>query len=517
MSAVSFGRLVEEWKGTAKKDRHSFYRDNILPHVTARLGNDIQDRMRTGGIAKYDTLVMIVSHNLHPLLLAAKSFCTGSIVLFHTPDKDNLIEKNRDVLGALAGNVQYELIDATDHRKNEEIMKKKLRALTAEGKVLCDITGGKKMLSTLMVLCVRESGADVSCIDAERFEFGVPFPGEEIVYVKWNRVSEPRDILRISCEGGDTTQMSFDVHTLHESFNAAKHNMKRERTDSFREIIKSKYAEMNLAIQHRGTRVKEELDGLASHISSLLPDEVAQYLKKNSGKELSLLLDEGSAGIPWEICLNRKYGIPLPVFRRPHRDREYMRDDTDGGMEVLFIAGPDPEHEIPDYEKLIEELKTKLIRNIVIDCKNVSMKEELFRLLSDIQCKILIYFGHAVFDSEPEKTGWRMSDGIFTGDDFCALRGNNPEMIISNACQSARSVPFEKNSFAYSVLQYCDSYIGTNWLLEAERSGFFLESMVKGMIEKSLDPWTAYRATFSELEKTFGKDDILLYNYLFYG
>ena len=516
MGAVSFDRLVQEWRGKAKKDRYCFYSDNILPHVAARLREDIQNRMRTGDVAKYDTLVMIVSHNLHPLLLAAKSFCTGSIVLFHTSDKDNLIEKNKYVFEDLDGNVERVRIDATDHRKNEEIIKNKLKSLTDEGKVLCDITGGKKMLSTLMVLCARETGADVSCIDAERFEFGVPFPGEEIVYVKWNKVSEPRDILRISCESGNTTQMSFDVHTLHESFNAAKHNMKRERTDSFREIIKSKYADMNRAIQYGGTRVKEELDGLASHISSLLPEEVAQYLKKNSGKELSLLLDEETAGIPWEICLHRKYGISLPVFRRPHRDREYERDDTDGGMGVLFIAGPDPEHEIPDYERLIEELKMRLIHNNG-DCKNVSRKEELYQLLSNVQCKILIYFGHAVFDSDPEKTGWQMSDGIFTGGDFSALRGNNPEMIISNACQSARSVPFEKNSFAYAVLKYCNSYIGTNWLLEAERSGFFLERMVSGMLKKSFDPWTAYRATFSELEKKFGDDDILLYNYLFYG
>ena len=67
--------------------------------------------------------------------------------------------------------------------------------------------------------------------------------------------------------------------------------------------------------------------------------------------------------------------------------------------------------------------------------------------------RVILYFGHADFDDSIEKTGWVCNDGsIFDISALDVFYDNAPELIIANACQSARAVPFRKNSFAYGAL-----------------------------------------------------------------
>ncbi|HPX92273.1 MAG TPA: hypothetical protein PKZ93_12285, partial [Spirochaetota bacterium] len=59
-------------------------------------------------------------------------------------------------------------------------------------------------------------------------------------------------------------------------------------------------------------------------------------------------------------------------------------------------------------------------------------------------------------------------------------------------------------------------YIGTHFLLEFNRSMTFLESFYK-YISLRRSYHDAYVMAIEELKRIYGKDDISLYNYIYYG
>ena len=133
--------------------------------------------------------------------------------------------------------------------------------------------------------------------------------------------------------------------------------------------------------------------------------------------------------------------------------------------------------------------------------------------------RVIAYIGHAQFDGTSAGSGWVCRDGsVFGVEALSVLTQHPPEIIISSACESARGTLFSRCSFAYAALRAgCRTYIGTNWLLEVERSTTFLSEMMKGMIETGLSTEESYRAALRSLTKKFGNNDVSLYNYIYYG
>ncbi|HGJ65151.1 TPA: CHAT domain-containing protein, partial [bacterium] len=132
--------------------------------------------------------------------------------------------------------------------------------------------------------------------------------------------------------------------------------------------------------------------------------------------------------------------------------------------------------------------------------------------------EIIIYYGHAVFGSDHSTTGLLCKDNSIFSIEDCEVFESAPcKCMIVNACQSARGNIFEKNSFAYAALKAgVDTYIGTHFFLESQRSKLFVQTFLESIIHgKSF--FEAFNDSYNTLKQKFGPYDVSTYNYVYYG
>jgi len=424
-------------------------------------------------------------------------------------------------------------LDRTGHNDNLSIMKEVMGRYHRDASpLLCDITGGKKIMSTQLGIIAHGMGVDLGYIDSRAgyMGSGVPEPGKEVLFIQKpdELVTEieatPVNKLRIGYHRQEG-RISYELDLHNDSRRLGEISLNRQE----RENLSRRLDQLNLQINATLERDGEEFTGIFERVSNLvctmlLTRELDLRLERGDIGNLNLVMDEELTPFPWEAVLSDRYGLPLPMARIPQKDMDFADDCTPGDdthERVLLVSGSG--EGIEGFNGHVNTLKAGLVptggRHHFTSLTAESSHQLKFFLGESRKFSTIIYYGHASYGDSPESTGWICGDGsIFSVEDCSIFYNRPPRMVISNACQSARGELFSRNSFAYALLKAgTQTYIGTNWLLEFQRSSVFMKRFLDDLVGKKKTPFQAFTSAHRALAKKFGEDDISLYNYVYYG
>ncbi len=536
-SFEAIGRgLYNRWQREKDKDkRFALYHEEILPRVVSMLREQVTARQNEGKLDRYGSAVIILGHDANPALLMILALRPETVTILHTPDKEKLISKRLTPFlkkDYSREEIEFVQLDNMGHEDNLRVIRNTVREKKKKhGRVVCDITGGKKIMSVQLGIMANLIKADIAYIDAARYVEGssIPYPGDEVLFVQRSGHEElteiqavPYDRLKIGYIDGDPRQVTFDLFFKRESFSFKQRLDSEHERKELADRLNEKCASINARIAACPDSTGRDFEGLANIIRGILfPLKLTKQLDDLRGKDLRLIMDEEVAPIPWELTLSMNFGVRMPIIRMPNKDEEFVSDFSRKGINregILLIRGSG--EGIPGFDESFNEILVSFSGQPSINSIKAESRAELKIKLAEIPgYRAIIYFGHARYDATGPDSGWVCCDGsVFGTDAIDVLDDKPPEIIISSACESARGSLFHKNSFAYAALRAgCDTYIGTNWLLEAGRSRTFLLEMITGMLEKGLSAEESYRAALKALEKEYGPGDVSLYNYVYYG
>lgn len=520
--------LVRRLKAAKSKERFRLYFDEIRPRITRVLREQLEEKVRSGLIPRYARLALTLGHNAIPSLIVANALAPEEIVLFHPPRHGKLLRET--VLPSLDGSIPRDGIRAielysADHDANYAVIRETLAATPRDGYTLCDITGGKKILSVQLGLIARELGLDLCYIDSESYIAGSDFPepGSESIYIHSPDREGPTSIrmeavprLAVSLAPGAVV-FNFDQHGTPYTFTLK--GLSDSVVGTVRAEIEALYERINANVL-RGDDSKRELDDLANLVRSMLMPPGLDERIREAREGLRLHLDTELAGIPWEVAFNRLYGTPLPVARMFNRTIDYRRlgPNPPGKEGALVIRGSG--EGIPHFDEIAAWLGSHAAR-FALKTRSVRAESRgaLLRELGSRRYDTVLYFGHSEYGTSEEDTGWRCENGeIFHCADLRCLEAAPPDLVISNSCHSARSMPFAAHSFACGAIRAgVRTYIGTRWFLELERSRVFLEGLTDAMPARRMPIARAFARALGALGERFGERDISLYNYVYYG
>ncbi len=518
--------IVNTW-WSLKNDQWNMNRyniENILPESTGLLRGQLSRSLGAKG-SRYESLVVLLGASPIPALMIANAIRPGTLWLLHTPDKEEAVA---GLVGPnLAEGVALEtvLLDQNDHNGNNRVIQELLARLKKKrGRTLCDVTGGKKMMAALLSIAARDSGMDISYIDARRYmpNSGVPVPGEEALFIHRHRDRHISEIAvapyaRIIINYVDTGaggQFIFQVHTETETRKFTR-DMTGSDKGALEKEINALYASINdrITCSRAPERELGELRGLVKNL--LFPAEFEQCLGELREQGLVLILDREAAGVPWETALP---ATELPVIRKLYNALPLNRDEGEPKTDLLLVFGSG--EGIAGFDGLAGKMKLALRGSPAgFETCTAESSGDLKVHLAKKRYSAIFYFGHARFSSDPCQSGWVCRNGeTFGSPALTVINGRAPEIIVSSACESARTLPFINYSFADGALAAgCGAYIGTNWLLETERSVLFLTRMIEEVFTRGSAHISGYMAAMGALREKFGEGDISRYNYVYYG
>jgi pimeloyl-ACP methyl ester carboxylesterase len=192
--------------------------------------------------------------------------------------------------------------------------------------------------------------------------------------------------------------------------------------------------------------------------TSLVPEDFQQIL--DTDKPLTLILDQTTASIPWEMgCFNTPSG---PAFFGPQlkvtRQFRTLLSSSPGGispqlnntLRVLVIADPAPETELQlpgareegrAVVRVLGQIKQDWGLDIeVIDCIGSSECDpvEVLALILNGGFDVLHYAGHGFFDEKnPSRGGWVFGENITLSAREIFRARHVPRVVFANACFSA--------------------------------------------------------------------------------
>ncbi|MBN2077467.1 MAG: hypothetical protein JW838_00780 [Spirochaetes bacterium] len=526
--------LLNRWQNEKDgRQRFRVYTEEILPRVIDLLREQVEARRREGKIGSYANAVVILGHNPSPALLLAMALRPDTVTILHTPDKKKIIDKT--VVPFLEGAfsreaIEFTPLDGMGHGENLRIIERVVKENRKRHRsIVCDITGGKKIMSVQLGIIAHSCGVDISYIDAPRhMESAVPWPGEEVLYLQRPGETEfteiqavPYNRLRIGFEASQG-RLDFDLFSMAESFRFRQRLGNEKDLADLNRALNERCAAINSRISGDCSSTKGDLEALALMIDrALFPRKLTKKLEAFRGKDLRLILDEEAAAIPWELPLVLSHGIRAPVTRMPHKDEEFLsasgeaRESRSG---LLLVKGSG--EGLTGFDAAFNDIAMRCASLCPMETHEAESRESLRLFLAGRPgVRALVYFGHARFDEAGGEIGWVCRDGsVFGTESLSVFYDSPPEIIIAGACESARASLFQKRSFAYAALRAgCDTYIGATWLLEMERSGAFIMEMVSAMMTRGLPPGESYRAALEALAARFGPGDISLHTYVYYG
>jgi CHAT domain-containing protein len=229
-----------------------------------------------------------------------------------------------------------------------------------------------------------------------------------------------------------------------------------------------------------------EMKFLGSQLCNhLIPEKIQQRLVDNDvdGRStyLILSLDDNLVHIPWELLLiNNKFLCEIFRMGRIVKTRQEVIDTDDipqkDTYDMFIVANPTDDLECAEKEGLniiqdIEENNRRLgHRTVNCDYENRVSPESFKKKIGGYD--ILHFSGHAYFDADhPEKSGWRLTSGNLTAQDIRDSSTKMPLLVISNACQSARTDQWHSDHVKQSaygmsnafILNGTKHYIGSLW------------------------------------------------------
>lgn len=522
--------LVKQWNAISKKDRHSFYSNAILPQVANLLNLQYKNYLSINKIKPYNTLITTLSFDINIVLLMLQAIQPQYCVVFYTQEKEKLAKKLNEITASLNVTLHLIEIDSLQHSNNIEKIKNTIKTYSKQSPpVLCDITGGKKIISTQIGIIAHSFKIDIAYIDSKKgfLQWGIPYPGNELLYIqKPDNLfalleTAPANSLRIRfIPETNTIEYEALIYGIEHRRLGAK-IIKKNHTQSLAHIINNFYNSMNYSILYNSNACTELIHFGTTLKSLLFTKELTTFLTKNSNILTHLIIDEELHAIPWEIILSQ-CNVSLPLIRIPNRDINYTVNVQSGkSKSVAFITGSGSN--IPDFNETVHKIKLLLSKekSIIlhtIDAKNSFALKSFFAQHSHKPFSLVIYYGHAQFGNCNDNTGLVCQDGsIFSTDDLDVFDTFPPQCMLVNACQSARCDLFSKNSFAYAALKAgVETYIGTDFLLEFNKSKVFIQSFIHHIINDETYV-NAYKKTIADIEHTFGNNDVTIFNYICYG
>lgn len=286
---------------------------------------------------------------------------------------------------------------------------------------------------------------------------------------------------------------------------------------------------------HIFTQFQKECRALYQELFS---QKIRSLLLQTPYKDLELTVHDQLLHIPWELLFDgqqflcERFNIGRNIWTRetgmhyPHKEKRISR------LRILLIV--DPTEDLPvafDEGHLIEEAfsKDKLVE-VVYKSSEEADREYVKKNLQDFD--IMHYAGHVKCDPEhPHKSGWVLSDGIFSASDILKLAdgtGPMPSVIFCNACQSGSTDKWSEKKETVDVLYASDGlvhafmkagtehYIGTFSLI-SDRYGacmgieFYRHFLQGSTIGESL------RNARQAFKEKYGKESPAWINYVLYG
>ena len=530
ISMDTLQQLSKQFVSLPKDEKFRFYADNILPIVADRLHQQLTQHLSYNKKKPYTSLVTILSHNIHPTLLAITSIRPQHCVIFYTSEKSKALKKVLEVLQNLSIHIETIVLDRVHHYDNIAIINRYLKYYKRHySPVLCDITGGKKIMSTNIGIIAQALKVDIAYIDSkdEYIQWGIPQPGNEVLYIQHpNSIinhfeSNPLNKLRISYDAESST-LTFQSDIGTRSYNLGSKKIKSGEKTTISESLSNFYTLIDSSILYQNYGLYNELNTIQSAIAGFLfTNELKKFLKENKCNKLHLVMDEEVSSIPWELVLSQ-YNISLPIIRIPNRNREFQESQANvKSKTIALIIGSG--QGISDFDSFVNQLKFSLSKHKeanlkTFDASDANKLKLFFAEHNHTPFEIIIYYGHAIFGSDHSTTGLLCKDNSIFSIEDCEVFESAPcKCMIVNACQSARGNIFEKNSFAYAALKAgVDTYIGTHFFLESQRSFLFIKTFLQQVLQNS-SYLEAFNCSLQALEKEYGANDISLYNYIYYG
>lgn len=523
-----FGQLIDQWNSTPKDLRNSFYKENILPIVSKLLSQQYQHYLSLHKYKPYTTLITTLSHDINVLLLMLYTIKPKQCVVFYTTDKNKLVQKLHAFAQSLNVAITLIELDSIDHAGNSALIKETMKRYKKNHPpVLCDITGGKKILSTQIGILAHSLKMDIAYIDSKKgfLQWGIPEPGSEILYIQkpdniFNLLEiHPTNKLRVRFNSM-ANAIDYEADVDGRLYRLGSKKIKQDDSDRLADYINSFYSSINASILHNSYSTTE-LKHYALALKALLFSKELNHFIEKHNNLTHLVIDTELSALPWEIIL-AYCNVDTPLLRIPNRDSNFSENisrNTPKSIAIISGSGDG----LPDFDTILQKIKLQISRynNFLIETLNARGSFELKRFFAEHNAKpftVVVFYGHNIFDACNDKSGLVCQDGsIFSIEDCEVLSGGPPECIVVNACQSARSSLFTPNSFAHAALSTgVETYIGTHFFLEFERSTCFLHTFLEA-IAHNLSYSYAYKQSLESLAKRFGSHDISLYNYVYYG
>jgi len=529
ISMDTLQQLSKQFISLPKDEKFRFYTDKILPIVADRLHQQLTQHLSYNKKKPYTSLVTILSHNIHPTLLAITSIRPQHCVIFYTSEKSKALKKLLDILAPLSIHIETIELDRINHHDNIAIIDHHLKKFkTHYPPVLCDITAGKKIISTNIGIIAYNLKIDIAYIDSrnEYIEGGIPQPGGEVLYIQ-----DPKGIIQFEANqlnklrigyNAETSTISFQADIGNRSHNLQHKTIKPNEKETISHSLHNFYDCINASILYQDDGLHNELKRLQNVITGLLfTKDIKSFLKKNIFSNPHLVIDEEVSSIPWELVL-QQYNIALPIIRIPNRNREFQESQPNfKSKSIALIIGSG--QGIDNFDSFVNQLKLSLSKHKeanlkTFDASDANKLKLFFAEHNHTPFEIIIYYGHAIFGSDHSTTGLLCKDNSIFSIEDCEVFESAPcKCMIINACQSARGNIFEKNSFAYAALKAgVDTYIGTHFFLESQRSFLFIKAFLQQVLQNS-SYLEAFNCSLQALEKEYGANDISLYNYIYYG
>jgi len=218
----------------------------------------------------------------------------------------------------------------------------------------------------------------------------------------------------------------------------------------------------------------------------LLPPTIKRELKLSKASYLILDIDVKLIDIPWElICVGELFLCQqFSTGRSLQRKGESVKNfrNLSKPIDMWIIANPennlkntalegakicDYMYNINQSQNVVETVLDSGLQSTTVDKVKTTIKSYDF-----------VHFAcHAEYNiSHPEKSGLRMSDGLFTAQDIIKMSYGSPMpvFVFSNACESARSSQWlgkedeTMNPFGIAnafLLAGVKHYLGTFWMI----------------------------------------------------
>jgi CHAT domain-containing protein/Flp pilus assembly protein TadD len=260
---------------------------------------------------------------------------------------------------------------------------------------------------------------------------------------------------------------------------------------------------------------------------------IKNRLNDTAAAPLILTLDDRLVHIPWELLhdgksfLCQRFAMGRVVRTRQTVTASHSRVMSPP-LQLLILADPGGDLNAAYQEGVnLRNEMDAFPSSLQVAFRSREVNPELLK--AKLRNYDLVHFaGHATYDDhQPEKSGWRLSQGSLSAADIAKMAGTGsmPALVFANGCQSARTEAWDipsnmhhrifglANAFLLAGVKH---YIGTFWEIPDETSQRFASAFYRSFLSGQPIGKAVQSARLSLME-TLGEENIIWASYLLYG